>query len=95
LRLPRAETCRRRCGPSARPTSCRLSIGGQCWIRLKLNVERPVRPSGRSGWPTQSLTDILPDGLFPVQSRSVGLLDFDGAAAAAAGNPQQVSLNDR
>jgi hypothetical protein len=41
----------------------------------------------------QPLTDVLPDGLFPVQSCGVGLLDFDGAAAAAAGDPQQVSLN--
>jgi hypothetical protein len=41
----------------------------------------------------QTLTYVLPDGLFPVQSCGVGLLDFDGAAAAAAGDPQQVPLN--
>ena len=41
----------------------------------------------------QTLTYVLPDGIFPVQSCGVGLLDFDGAATAAAGDPQQVSLN--
>jgi hypothetical protein len=29
----------------------------------------------------QTLTYVLPNGLFPVQSYGVGLLDFDGAAA--------------
>jgi hypothetical protein len=41
----------------------------------------------------QMLTYVLPDGLFPAQSYGVGLLDLDGAAAAGAGDPQQVSLN--
>jgi hypothetical protein len=31
-------------------------------------------------------------GLVTVQADGVGLLNFDGAAAAAAGDPQQMSL---
>jgi hypothetical protein len=41
----------------------------------------------------QPLTDILPDRLGSGQPDGVGLLDLDGAATAAAGDPQQVSLN--
>ena len=41
----------------------------------------------------QPLADVLPDGLGSGQPDGVGLLDFDGAAAAAAGDPQQVSLD--
>jgi hypothetical protein len=40
----------------------------------------------------QTLTDILADRLGSGQPEGVGLLDFDGAATAAAGDPQQVSL---
>ena len=40
----------------------------------------------------QPLTDVLPDRLGSGQPDGVGLLDFDGPPAAAAGNPQQVLL---
>jgi hypothetical protein len=36
----------------------------------------------------QPLTDILPDRLGSGQPDGVGLLDFDGAVTAAAGDPQ-------
>jgi hypothetical protein len=40
----------------------------------------------------QPLPDVLPDRLGSGQPDGIGLLDLDGAAAAPARDPQQVSL---
>jgi hypothetical protein len=41
----------------------------------------------------QPLSDVLPHRLGSGQPDRVGLPDLDGAATAAAGDPQQVALN--
>ncbi len=54
---------------------------------------RPVR--WRAGIVQQALADVLPDRVRTVEADGIGLLDFDGPAAAAAADPQYMLGNFR
>src|ERR1700761_4684832 len=74
----------------------RVMLRGHCrWLleRWPAPVVFVAADPLRAGIVEQALANLFPDRVWAVKPDGVGLLDFDGPAAAAAGDPQQMALD--